>query len=162
MKRSALLLCLLFCLFFCGCDTGKKAASCCCTVSISCASVLEDLSRCKEEKRALIPQDGWILKPTEVYFHAGDSAFDVLKAVCREQGIPMEFEQTPLYHTAYIEGIANLYEFDVGKGSGWLYQVNGDVPNEGCSDYQIQEDDMLCWVYTCDYGRDLGVEVTTP
>ena len=56
----------------------------------------------------------------------------------------------------YIEGINNLYEFDVGNTSGWMYKVNGWFPNYGCSRYQLQNGDVIEWVYTCDLGDDVG------
>ena len=68
-------------------------------------------------------------------FTEGESVFDVLKRVCRENKIHMEFSETPVYQSAYIEGIGNLYEFDCGEGSGWMYRVNGEFPNYGCSRY---------------------------
>ena len=63
-----------------------------------------------------------------------------------------------LYNTAYIEGIANLYEFDCGELSGWMYRVNGEFPNVGCSLYKLKDGDTVEWVYTCDLGRDVGGE----
>ena len=68
----------------------------------------------------------------------------------------MEFENTPIYNSAYIEGINNLYEFDVGELSGWMYKVNEWFPNYGCSRYQLCDGDVVCWVYTCDLGSDVG------
>ena len=68
----------------------------------------------------------------------------------------MEFSQSPVYETAYIEGIGNLYEFDAGALSGWMYRVNGWFPNYGCSSYQVQDGDVIEWVYTCDLGADVG------
>ena len=103
-----------------------------------------------------MPEDGWVLQPTEVAFHEGESVFDVLQRTCRQQGIHMEYENTPMYNSAYIEGIHNLYEFDCGELSGWMYKVNGWFPNYGCSRYQLQEGDVVCWVYTCDLGVDVG------
>ena len=64
-------------------------------------------------------------------FAAGESAFDVLQRVCRENKIHMESSFTPLYNSAYIEGIGNLYEFDAGSLSGWMYTVNDWFPNYG-------------------------------
>ena len=68
----------------------------------------------------------------------------------------MEFENTPMYNSAYIEGIHNLYEFDCGELSGWMYKVNDWFPNYGCSRYQLQDGDVICWEYTCDLGVDVG------
>ena len=57
---------------------------------------------------------------------------------------------------AYIlEGINNLYEFDCGKQSGWMYTVNGDVPNVSCSEYKIKENDEIKFQYTCNLGEDI-------
>ena len=85
-----------------------------------------------------------------------ESIFDVLKRVCRENKIHMEFSETPVYQSAYIEGIGNLYEFDCGEGSGWMYRVNGEFPNYGCSRYTLADGDTVEWVYTCDFGADVG------
>ena len=127
-----------------------------CTVSISCASILDHMELCKAEKQALVPADGWILQPIEVPFAEGESAFDVLQRVCRENKIHMEFTDTPLYQSAYIEGIANLYEFDCGDRSGWMYKVNDWFPNYGCSRYELKDGDTVEWVYTCELGDDVG------
>lgn len=127
-----------------------------CTLSISCAAILDDLSLCDPDKAELVPADGWILAPTAVAFSEGESVFDVLQRVCKQQKIQMEFENAPLYNSAYIEGIGNLYEFDVGELSGWMYAVNGWFPNYGCSRYALKDGDTITWVYTCDQGADVG------
>ena len=80
----------------------------------------------------------------------------MLQRVCRDNGIHMEFSNTPMYNSAYIEGIGNLYEFDCGEQSGWMYAVNGWFPNYGCSRYALKDGDTVKWVYTCDYGKDVG------
>ena len=137
-------------------DTPSENAAPTCTVSISCAAILENLDRLNAEKADLIPADGVLLAPTAVEFTEGESIFDVLKRVCRENKIHMEFSETPVYQSAYIEGIGNLYEFDCGEGSGWMYRVNGEFPNYGCSRYPLQDGDTVEWVYTCDFGADVG------
>lgn len=127
-----------------------------CTISISCATILDNLDLCDPEKKELVPEDGWILEPMTVTFYEGESVFNVLQRTCKQQKIHMEFEDTPMYNSAYIEGIHNLYEFDVGELSGWMYSVNDWFPNYGCSRYQLQDGDIVEWVYTCDYGADVG------
>ena len=127
-----------------------------CTISISCATILDHMDWLDPEKVELVPEDGWILEPTEVTFYEGESVFNVLQRTGKQQGIHMEFENTPMYNSAYIEGIHNLYEFDCGELSGWMYQVNGWFPNYGCSRYQLKEGDTIEWVYTCDLGVDVG------
>ena len=68
----------------------------------------------------------------------------------------MEASYTPMYGSVYVEGINNLYEFDCGELSGWMYSVNGIYPNYGCSSYILKDGDVICWVYTCDLGYDVG------
>ncbi|MDR2109277.1 MAG: DUF4430 domain-containing protein [Coriobacteriales bacterium] len=99
---------------------------------------------------------GYFLAPRSVSFTAGESVFDLLQRECRSAGIPMEFNSNPLYSSAYIEGINNLYEFDGGPTSGWMYNVNGWYPNYGCSSYVLQDGDVVQWRYTCDLGADIG------
>lgn len=127
-----------------------------CTISISCATILDNMDLCAENKLALVPSDGVILPATTVTFPPGESVYDVLQQVCRDYSIHLESEFTPMYNSAYIQGINNLYEFDVGNESGWMYKVNGLFPNYGCSRYQVEDGDVICWVYTCDLGADVG------
>lgn len=127
-----------------------------CTVSISCASVLNHLDELSDGKRSLIPSDGILLGAVEIPLAEGETAFDILKRVTEKYGIQMEFSTTPLYNTAYIEGIGNLYEKDCGSKSGWMYSVNGVFPNYAVSDYVLQDGDIVRWLYTCDLGADIG------
>ena len=126
-----------------------------CTISISCATILDNMGWLDPEKVELVPEDGWILKPIEVTFYEGESVFNGLVRTCKQQGIHMEFVNTPIYNSAYIEGIHNLYEFDCGQLSGWIYKVNGWSPNYGCSRYALQDGDVIEWQYTCNLGIDI-------
>lgn len=121
-----------------------------CTISISCNTAV---SRGEVD---FLPADGLILPETTVSFTAGESVFDVLCRVTRENKIHMEFVNTPVYGSAYIEGIGNLYEYDLGPLSGWMYRVNGVFPGYGCSGFTLSDGDRIEWVYTCDLGKDVG------
>ena len=129
-----------------------------CTISISCSTLLNNLDRVKKNKISVIPSDAWILKAVNAEFGEGESVFDVTKRVCMENKIPFEFTLAPIYNTAYIEGIGNIYEFDCGSTSGWLYKVNGEFKSYGCSDCKLNDGDIIEWVYTCDLGKDVGNE----
>ena len=129
-----------------------------CTISISCQTLLNNLDRVKKNKLSVIPSDAWILKAVNAEFSEGESVFDVTKRVCMENKIPFEFTLAPIYNTAYIEGINNIYEFDCGSTSGWLYKVNGEFMSYGCSDCKLSDGDVIEWVYTCDLGKDVGNE----
>lgn len=126
------------------------------TFSIECSTILNNLSQLDPDKLEMVPSGGTILAKTSVSCYEGESVFDVLQQVCRDNGIHMESEFTPIYNSAYIEGIHNLYEFDCGSLSGWMYRVNGWYPNYGCSRYVLEDGDIVEWRYTCDLGNDVG------
>lgn len=135
-------------------DEGKSYT---CTFSIECSTILNNLSDLNPEKLEIVPSNGVILPSTTVTFYEGESVFDVLQRVCKENGIHMEASWTPIYNSAYVEGIHNLYEFDCGNQSGWMYRVNGWYPNYGCSRYQLAQGDVVEWRYTCKgLGADIG------
>ena len=127
-----------------------------CTFSIECSAILNNLDQLDPAKLEMVPSDGVILPKTEVIFYEGESVFDVLQRVCKENGIHLEASWTPMYNSAYIEGIHNLYEFDCGALSGWMYRVNGWYPNYGCSRYQLNDSEVVEWRFTCDMGNDIG------
>jgi cytoskeletal protein RodZ len=127
-----------------------------CTLAIRCDTAT-DLSKVENEAAIpYIPADGVILAETVVTYTPGESVFDVLKRVTREKEVQMEFREDALYSGAYVEGIHYLYEYDCGPLSGWMYQVNGQFPNYGCDQDQVQDGDAIVWLYTCDLGRDVG------
>lgn len=139
-------------------ETKRKDVSVC-TISISCKTILDNIDNLDEGKRQLVPDDGVLLAPISAEFKEGESVFDVLQRVCRENAIHMESSFSPIYNSAYIEGIANLYEFDCGSLSGWMYSVNGSFPNYGCSAYTLSDGDVIEFLYTCDLGKDVGNKV---
>lgn len=148
---------MLICCWFIGCAFGgENLPDGNCTISIECKNILNNMDNLKKTKEEFIPEDGWILKETEVAFQGGETVFDVLKKVCGENGIHMSSKYTPLYKSYYIEGINQLYEMDCGKNSGWMYSVNGKYPNYGCSEYKLRDGDKIEWRYTCDLGADVG------
>lgn len=127
-----------------------------CTLSVRCDSILSNMAWLDPAKVELVPSDGVIFAEKTVTFYEGESVFNLLSREMKKNKIHMEFENTPLYNSAYIEGIANLYEFDCGELSGWMYKVNGWFPNYGCSRYKLKDGDKVEWVYTCNLGVDVG------
>ena len=119
-------------------------------------TILDNLDDLRASKADYVPADGWILYKSTVEFEQGDTVFDVLKRVTKAAGIQMESKWTPMYNSYYVEGINQLYEFDCGEQSGWMYSVNGWYPNYGCSSYELKDGDKIEWRYTCDLGSDVG------
>ena len=128
------------------------------TLTVRCDTLLNNMNRLNKEKHELVPADGVIFATTTVTVYEGESVFNVLQRTMKQNKIHMAFRNTPIYNSAYIEAINNLYEFDAGDLSGWMYCVNGWYPNYGCSRYQLKPGDVIEWNYTCDLGRDLGQE----
>ena len=129
-----------------------------CTLEVRCDTLLENLDRLTNEKAALVPADGTLLAVTEVEFAGGNSVFDVFRQTMRSEKIHFEYVDASVYDSVYIEGIGNLYEFDCGPQSGWMYSVNDVYPGLGCSAYTLADGDVIVFSYTCDLGADLGAE----
>lgn len=127
-----------------------------CTISIECFTILDHMEELAKEKQEFVPEDGYILAPVQVEYQEGETAFDLLQRICKERKIAMEATVSPVYHSAYIEGIHQLYEFDCGELSGWMFQINGWFPNYSSSQYTISEGDEIRFLYTCDLGKDVG------
>lgn len=129
-----------------------------CTLSVRCDTVLNNVANLNSDKTDLIPENGVIFPETVLEFIPGESVFDVLLRTMKEHRIHFEFVNAPFYGSTYVEGIGNLYEFDCGEISGWMYKVNGIFPNYGCSKYILKSGDKIEWIYTCDLGKDIGGE----
>jgi len=138
-------------------DSGDTKAIYTCTIQIRCDTILDNMENLTKGKESYVPSNGVILGTSVVQFYEGETVYDVLKRVCNAAGIQLEYSYSSLYESAYIEGINNLYEFDCGSESGWMYKVNGWFPNYGCSRYVLQAGDTITWCYTCNgLGADVG------
>ncbi len=104
------------------------------TISVTCKNALD--------KGADVPQSGYILQSTEYTAAQGETVFDVLSAVCAENGVSLEYQSK-----SYIQGIGGLKTFDCGGSSGWMYRVNGIAPSKGASKYTLSDGDVIEWYY---------------
>lgn len=86
-----------------------------------------------------------VLEETALLFSEGQTVLDMLKEVTREHKIHMEYSGTGV--ASYVKGIDNIYEFDKGAESGWIYSVNGDVCNESAGAVKLTEGDKVVWQY---------------
>ena len=125
-----------------------------CTFVIECKTILDNKDKLKKGLEKYVPNDAVIFSKT-VGFDSGESVYDILRRICDENSIQMEASYTPAFSSYYVEGINNLYEFDCGQGSGWMYSVNGVFPNYGCSSYKPANNDEIAFRYTCELGYDL-------
>ena len=167
MKRFVMIMVLaLSLLLLCGCGNSEKVevadrngdGKLTCTLEIRCDTLLGNLDKLTEGKAALVPENGTLLPVTEVEFTSGNSVFDVFRQTLKNQKIHFEYVDASAYDSIYIEGIGNLYEFDCGPQSGWMYSVNGTYPGLGCSGYTLADGDVIVFSYTLNLGADLGAE----
>ncbi len=130
------------------------------TLSIKCDTILKNISELDDELRneRYVPSDGVILAETQYVLRPGDTVFDILDRATRQNKIQLEYQEAALglFGSVYVQGINYLYDFSCGSLSGWMYLVNGEFPNCGCSKYELKENDVIEWIYTCDMGRDVG------
>ena len=101
---------------------------------------------------------GYVIPPTKVEFTEGESVWDVLKREMDNRGIDYEYEWTEKYGSVYVQSIAGDGEFDHGRWSGWMYNVDGWYPNYGASKYILKDGEVIQWRYTTNLGDDLGID----
>ena len=131
------------------------------TLKINAKTILNNMDKLDKNKAKLIPKNGMIFDSSNVAVNEGDSVFDVLIREMQSAGIHLESNVTPVYKTNYVEGINNIYEFDAGELSGWMYKVNGKFPSKGASEVKVKPGDVIEWVYTCNLGEDIGGKNST-
>lgn len=99
----------------------------------------------------------YLLSNAKIKYYKNDTAFKVLQRGVKKYGIQMEYQgaSSNIYNSVYIQGLNNIYEFDAGSESGWMYSVNGIFPNYGMSAYKIKPNAKLRMAYTVNLGCDV-------
>lgn len=68
--------------------------------------------------------------------------------------------------SGYISSVTKdgktLGEFTDGKDSGWLYKVNGQLPEVGLTSYVVESGDEVLWYYTTDWTTDPDAGAVKP
>lgn len=100
-----------------------------------------------------IPDDRIVLDETKIEIENGDTVYDILVNAAAKNKIHLE--TTGSKESVYVKGINNIYEFDFGNLSGWIYHVNGETPSVGCGEYTPCDGDIIEWLYSCELGKDL-------
>ena len=139
------------------------------TMSIRCDTVLKNYGKLDPSLRSeeFVPPDGTILPPTRYVLRPGDTVFDILDRAVRYNKIQAEYRGSDKtgFGGVYVVGMHYLYEFSCGPLSGWMFRVDGEFPDRGCSRYVLRDGQNIEWVYTCDLGRDIspaGTEGESP
>ena len=88
---------------------------------------------------------GFILTDYAVSLNESDTVFDATFNACKDNNILMS--SRGLSAARYVEGIADLYEFDYGPMSGWVFYVNDDSASKSSGVYELNEGDKIRWEY---------------
>jgi hypothetical protein len=151
---SVLLVFVVVFLSGCSSKTDEKDYTIACTLLIECKSINENLDKFDKNKKDIVPKDGIIFKEKTIYFKDGESVFDLLVRECKKNKIHLDFDNNSALNSSYIKGIANIYEFDAGATSGWLFKVNGKDSSVGSNQVKLKKDDKILWYYSCDYPKE--------
>lgn len=99
-------------------------------------------------------ETGIILSNKVVNLEDEETVLEALKKVAKENKIQLGIRGNGVY--GYVEAINNLYEFDKGPGSGWMYSVNDVFLDKSAGSVKIESGDNIKWLYTLDMGKDIG------
>jgi hypothetical protein len=108
----------------------------------ACGSSSDDKLSCT---LSVITHTEAIIDGEAVSFAEGESVLDILIAAVQEAKLQLEYSGAGA--TAYVRGINDLYEFDEGPESGWVYTVNGEEIMESAGAYKPRDGDTLIWQY---------------
>ena len=90
----------------------------------------------------------------------GVTVFDVLRQL-RKEGV-LGFENKGGYVQSITCNGKTLAELDEGKNSGWLYTVNGELPDVYMSAYGLKNGDSVRVYFTKDYTKEPGADRWKP
>ncbi len=101
----------------------------------------------KTQNETWIPQTSATLKDDATVYHAFTQVLDA-----------KNFKYVGAANN-YVSSITHangttLAEFDGGKSSGWLYKVNGALPDVGLCDKTLSNGDSIVFYYTTDWTKD--------
>ena len=79
------------------------------------------------------------LEETEYDINEGDTIYDIMV----KTGIAVSAEDTG--NGLAIEAIGGVANGDMGKLSGWLFTVNGEMPMDYCDKIEVNDGDEIVW-----------------
>lgn len=125
-------------------------------LTIDCSSILnhrEDLDPALDSEK-YVPSDGMILPKTEYVLRKGDTAYQIFDRAVRHNRIAVEQDTfTESAEDVYVKSINQIGEGSCGAMSGWMFKVNGVIPEVGCGRLEIKDGDEIVFFYVCDYNE---------
>ena len=82
----------------------------------------------------------------KVYAIDWRTALGALKAASQQKGFGITVKETSW--GPFVSCIAGKCEGSEGATSGWMYQVNGNTPMVGASEYHVKDGDVVVWYFS--------------
>lgn len=96
---------------------------------------------------------GYWVSPKSVTVKEGSTVYHVFTAALQNTGITYVGAENGYVSSITKDG-KTLAEFTNGPDSGWLYKVNGELPDVGLTSYEVSNGDNIVWYYTNDWTKD--------
>ncbi|MDD4376894.1 MAG: DUF4430 domain-containing protein [Eubacteriales bacterium] len=99
--------------------------------------------------------ESWI-SGESISVEPGTTAGDIVDKILKGKGFNYEGS------LAYISAITKpsgerLAQKDKGPNSGWMYKVNGNLPNVFLNQFELNDGDRVVLFYTDDYNKEMGM-----
>lgn len=121
-------------------------------MSVDCSDILENMDKLDSGLEEYIPEYGLIIEDKEYPIKDGDTVYDLLIRAAKENKV--QTESKGFFGNKEIEGINYIYNSSCGKGSRWIYKVNGKIQQPICNDYKLKDGDIVQWIYVCNEEDD--------
>lgn len=96
---------------------------------------------------------GYWVSRKAVTVKEGSTVYHVFTTALEGTGITYTGAENGYISSVTKDG-KTLGEFTSGKDSGWLYKVNGTLPDTGLTSYVVKNGDEVLWYYTTDWTTD--------
>lgn len=102
---------------------------------------------------AIRSHHGVWLEAKDVTVKEGSTVYHAFVKALEGSGITQSGAEKGYVKSMTKDGVT-LGEMTMGPNSGWLYKVNGVLPDKGLTSYEIHAGDEILWYYTADYKDD--------
>lgn len=159
-KKIAVILCLVLVLslsfVFAGCveeDLGAEVGKI--SLTIDCKTILNNMDKLDTgiKEGGFVPKDGVMLDQSRVKLYEKDNLLSVVKRVCKKEKIKLDVVTSQ--YGAYISGVGNITENSCnapGGWSGWLFLINGEMPEVPMDKIVLKDGDVVRVAFTCEFG----------
>ncbi len=95
-----------------------------------------------------------VFAPTQIAFVEGETTWDLLLRVAESNDIVLDYSVSDW--GPYLTGVNDVFAFDFGSASGWMYDVNSEAPAVGMSDNLMSGGDVIRLCYTLSWEDSIG------